>query len=169
MIDFILSRQGCSLFSLHRSVSVMLLNFVIVPMFFSSMFPPAKTNLSMRNATRPFLLDMEHGIFLSSHSAMFLLPGFNIPLNNLEVTFGKSFLMVVSVLNGVSTVDIFFSADDNIGRCLFYRVFYYSVCLEDIVSVMALGGCFICLNLDSRFLCIILLSEIEDFSNRQAV
>ena len=108
MIDFILSRQGCSLFSLHRSVSVMLLNFVIVPMFFSSMFPPAKTNLSMRNATRPFLLDMEHGIFLSSHSAMFLLPGFNIPLNNLEVTFGKSFLMVVSVLNGVSTVDIIF-------------------------------------------------------------
>ena len=62
----------------------------------------------MRNATRPFLLDMEHGIFLSSHSAMFLLPGFNIPLNNLEVTFGKSFLMVVSVLNGVSTVDIIF-------------------------------------------------------------
>lgn len=62
----------------------------------------------MRNATRPFLLDMEHGIFLSSHFAMFLLPGFNIPLNNLEVTFGKSFLMVVSVLNGVSTVDIIF-------------------------------------------------------------
>lgn len=122
----------------------------------------------MRNATRPFLLDMEHGIFLSSHSAMFLLPGFNIPLNNLEVTFGKAFDGSLCTQRCVYS-RYYFSADDNIGRCLFYRVFYYSVCLEDIVSVMALGGCFICLNLDSRFLCIILLSEIEDFSNRQAV